>query len=746
MSTTETDMHLPSIRFVTAMVAIAVLLLSAPSSKLRASDPPSFRYDVLPTLTRAGCNAGTCHGTPVGKNGFRLSLRGFDPQLDLATLTREADGRRIDRMQPENSLLLQKAIAEVPHQGGRRLAKDEAGYRILRDWIAAGAPDDPEARPSLERLTIDPPQTIVDAPQDRAEFRVTAHFAGGLTDDVTDRCRFSVTDDQVAELPSAGTVRKRRRGEVTVSAEYSGNMAAATVLFREPVAEFSWPDPTPNNKIDELIFSRLQYLQIEPAPPADDATFVRRVYLDTQGRLPTPEEVRAFLSDESPHKRSRLIDDLLDRPAFAEWWAMKWTDRLGCNQRYVGKWGAIKYHAWIRNQMAVNTPHDEFVRAILTASGPNYSHPPAGFWRRMRVGGIAAMDPLLAAEEISQLFLGVRIQCARCHNHPGENWTQDDYYGLAAFFPRVKFQAGPYVNHQYDKEDTVFADNKGEVTHGRTGAVAAPTFLGGQSPTIDPQEDRRVAFAQWLTAPGNPFFARAAVNRIWYHLLGRGIVEPVDDFRASNPPSHPELLEWLTEEFVRSRFDRKHIIRLILNSQTYQLGFERTPTATDDARYFAYCRPRLLGAEQLLDAISQACGVPESFPGLPVGTRAVDLPDGEYKHPFLEAFGRPARALACECERESTTNISQALQLVGGDILHNKLRHDAGRAAQLAASSASAEEIIEELYLATLSRFPNDDERELLIPFLQAKQSDRRQAVEDLLWNLLNHREFLLQH
>lgn len=738
------DAHVRLLAVKIPLPVVMLGILSVAPGLLLAAAPPDFLYHVVPTLTRAGCNAGVCHGTPSGKNGFRLSLRGFDPRQDFVALTREVDGRRINRLVPSRSLILQKATAEIPHQGGRRLRKGDTGYRILHDWIAAGAVENRSGRRRLKRLAIEPAASIVDAPGDHQTLRVIAHFDSGRPDDVTDRCRFSVTDAEVAELGTFGTVRKLKRGEVTVSAEYVGAMASATVLFREPVAEFSWPNPPTVHPIDARVFARLKSLQIEPSGLCDDATFVRRVYLDANGRLPTAVETRAFLANPATDKRRDLIDRLLNHSEFARWWAMKWTDRLGCNQRFVGKWGAVKFHSWIRHQMAVNTPHDDFVREILVASGPNYSNPPAGFWRRLRVGGISKMDPLLAAEEISQLFLGVRIQCARCHNHPGEHWTQDDYYGLAAFFPRLAFKEGPYVNHRYDKEDTVYAILSGEVTHPRSGTVSTPRFLGGVTPKIASGVDRRVAFADWATAAENPFFARAAVNRIWYQLLGRGIVEPVDDFRSSNPPSQPQLLEWLTREFVSSGFDRKHIIRLVLNSHTYQLGFQ--PTATADARYFSYYRPRLLQAEQLLDAISQASGVPEPFSGFPSGTRAIQLPDGERKHPFLEAFGRPARALACECERESTTTMAQALQLVGGKLVHQKLVHEQGLVAQLAASSLSPSRIVEELFLVTLCRPPSSAEQALLSSQLKVDVERRKLVVEDILWNLLNHREFLFQH
>lgn len=726
---------------------VVAMVLGLSAGAAHASEPVSFRYDVLPVLTKAGCNAGTCHGTPTGKNGFRLSLRGYDPELDLHTLTREVQARRINRFHPADSLVLLKATAELPHEGGRRFDSDSKSYRLLHDWIAQGAVDDVESVPKLERLEITPSDRTLHAPTDSQAMRVTAHFADGSHRDVTDLARFTVHDESIARVSPEGVVTKEKRGEAIVSAEYCNQFASARLIFLEPAPEFAWPDPPANNVIDEHVFAKLKLLKIEPSALSTDAEFVRRVHLDTIGRLPTPDEVRHFLNDEQSDKRARLIDELLDRPEFADWWAMKWADRLGCNQRFVGKAGAVKYHEWIRHAMAANMPEDEFVYTLLTAAGPNYSIPPASFWRRLRVGGIAStVDPLMAAEEISQLFMGIRIQCARCHNHPAERWTQDDYYGLAAFFPRLKFKDGPFVNHRYDKEDTVYIVPNGEVKHARTGETAVPTPLDEAPLEIPAGIDRRAVFAEWLTAPENPYFARTSVNRLWFHVFGRGIVEPVDDFRTSNPPSHPEVLEALTEEFVRSGFDRKHILRIILNSRVYQLSSRTTPTNAEDERYFSHATIRLLPAESLLDAISQATEVPEKFPGLPVGTAAIELPDGEYKHPFLQAFGRPARASACECERDSGTNLSQALHLVSGEIVHRKIRSDKGRAARLAASSLTNEEVLDELFLATLCRYPKAEERELLIERLAASGTDRRQAVEDVLWLLVNHTEFLFQH
>ena len=732
----------------TLIAAVAASLSTIVPLQLRADEPRpvSFRHEVLPALTKSGCSAGTCHGTPAGKNGFRLSLRGYDPGFDIHTLTREVQSRRVNPLRPAESLLLLKATAQVPHEGGRRFATDSVTYRLLHDWIAQGAKDDSSTAPELLGLEVTPADQTVEIPAAPEPLRVFARFADGARREVTHLARLSVHDDDIASVAPEGQVTPLSGGEAVVSAEYCNQFATARVIVLEQVPGFQWSDPPENNEIDRHVFARLKLLRIEPSPLTTDAEFLRRVYLDAIGRLPTPDEARRFLDSSGADRRAKLIDELLDQPEFADWWALKWADRLGCNQRFVGKDGAIKYHQWIRHAMASNMPEDEFAYAILTADGPNYSVPEAGFWRRLRRGGIGQrIDPLLAAEEISQLFLGVRIQCARCHNHPAERWTQDDFYGLAAFFPRVRFKDGPFVNHQYDKENTIYITADGEVRHPRTGQPMSPHVLDGEPAEFRPGQDRREVFARWVIDPENPYFARASVNRIWYHLFGRGLVEPVDDFRGSNPPSHPELLDDLAADFARDGFDRKRLIRTILNSRVYQLSSQTTPSNAEDDRYFSHARVRLLQAEQLLDAVSQAAGAPERFPGQPLGTPAVALPDGEYKHPFLEAFGRPPRASACECERDPETNLLQALQLVSGRTVSSLIRSDAGRAARLASSLQGPDEILNELFLATLTRHPTAKERELLKPRL-VEDATRRQAVEDILWMLVNHSEFLFQH
>jgi hypothetical protein len=699
--------------------------------------PVSFARQLVPALTKAGCNAGACHGTPTGKNGFRLSLRGYDLGLDHYSLTREFDGRRIDVQEPDNSLVLQKALGRLPHEGGRRFDRTSPLFPLLREWIAGGAPDDAMDAPRLTGLEIFPQDRLLDAPSDSQQLRVVAVEGDGVKRDVTHLARYSVNRESLARVGADGRVEKFKAGEVAVVAEYRGHMATALVTFLDPAPGFVWKPPPENNTIDTHVFAKLRRLRIEPSPLCTDAEFLRRASLDVLGKLPTPEQVRAFLADGDPHKRDRLIDRLLEEPEFAGWWALKWVDRLGCNQRFVGKLGAYKYHQWVRQQMAANVPEDEFVRSILTARGGNYGNPPAGFYRRLR-------NPEVRAEEVSQLFLGVRVQCARCHNHPGERWTQDDYQGLAAFFARLRYRDGPFFVQIYDKEETVYLTRQGELTHPRTGQVVAPRFLGGPEATLAPGEDRLEALARWLTAPENPYFARAAVNRIWYHLFGRGIVDPVDDLRGTNPPCNEPLLEALAADFVRHGFDRKHLIRTVLRSRTYQLSASPTATNEADDVYFSHARVRLLPAEALLDAISAATESPEKFPGLPPGTTAAALPDGEYKHPFLEAFGRPARAMACECERDTDTNFGQALQLVGSRTIQAKLHAETGRVARLLRENRSDAEIVEELFLATLSRYPVAEEKQALLRRLQ-QAGDRRQVVEDILWALLNHKEFLFQ-
>lgn len=724
----------------TSRLTIAAVLALAWARPVHAAEPVSFSKQVVPALTKAGCNSGACHGTPTGKNGFRLSLRGYDPALDIHTLTREVGGRRVDRIDPDQSLLLQKGTALMPHEGGRKLDPDGGLYRLLRDWIAQGARDDRDRSSRPVSLAVTPSEAIVDAPAASQAVRVVAAFPGGVKQDVTHLTRFAVNDELTARVAANGTVSKLKAGEVVVTAEYMGLMTPAVILFRDPKPDFRWPNPPEWNYVDTHVFAKLKQLQIEPAPLCSEEEFVRRAYLDAVGRIPTPDEARAFLADKRPGKRAALVDRLLDLPEFADWWALKWSDRLGVNQRFVGKIGAVKYHQWVRGVMAANVPEDEFVRAVLTSAGANYSNPPAGFFRRLR-------DPQLRTEEVAQLFMGVRMQCARCHNHPGENWTQDDYYSLAAFFARIQYRDGPFFVGIYDKEETVLTKPDAEVVHPRTGTRMRPKFPGGPLPDLARGEDRRDAFARWLTAPDNPFFARVSANRIWFQLLGRGIVDPVDDFRSTNPPSVPALLDALAADLVKHRFDRKHLIRTVMNSRVYQSSGKKTPANADDERYFSRYVPRRVAAEALLDAVCDVTGVPERFKGFPAGTRAVQLPDGEFPFAFLQTFGRPARASACECERDTDTTLHMALMLQGGDFIQAKLARPDGRAATLARSTRSDRELVEEMFLLALSRGPTTKEQGAVLEYLaKHPERTRQQKCEDVMHSLLNHAEFLFQH
>ena len=515
------------------------------------------------------------------------------------------------------------------------------------------------------------------------------------------------------------------------------------LTYLEPRPGFVWKAPPEINFVDKHTFAKLKMLSLPPSDLCSDADFVRRAYLDLCGILPPPAEATAFLNDKNAGKRARLIDALLERPEYADFWTLKWSDVLRSSRKAIEVKGVHVFQHWLHGHIAANTPMDEVVRELLTASGSTFANPPANYFR-------IARDPPNLAETTAQLFLGVRMQCAKCHNHPFERWTQDDYYSMAAFFARVRQKKDATEVAAKDKNKTagaeiIFVDRNGEVTQPRTGKVMAPKFMGGPVAPVPQGTDRREALAAWMTGRDNPFFARAMVNRVWYHLMGRGIVEPVDDFRDSNPPANDELLDALASDFVAHRYDLKHLIRTIMKSRTYQLSAETNAFNKDDAKYFSHAVTKLLTAEQLLDAISAATEVAEKFPGLPLGTRAVQLPDGEMNHPFLKTFNQPARELACECERETDSNLAQALQLINGPTVNDKLRNPNNRLGRLLGKGASDREVVTELYLATLSRPPTEAEIKLGLEHIN-KAADKRKKWEDLHWALLNAKEFLFRH
>lgn len=699
----------------------------------QAAASASFVHGALVALSKQGCNSGACHGSPSGKGGFRLSLRAYDPVLDTETLIREAFNRRTNVLEPEQSLILRKPLMEVAHGGGRRLKKTDPAYLLLRDWIAAGMPTDAADAPTCVKLEIHPRQRVLVHPAQAQQMVALAHFSDGTVRDVTRLVNYSSSDEAVATVNEEGLVTAQDRGEAAVLVRYLEHMETAYVTFLRPLENFAWNNPPAQNFVDTLVFDKLKQLEILPSDICGDEEFVRRVYLDVLGILPSPGESAAFLADSAPDKRSKLIDALLQRPEYADFWALKWSDLLRINNKQVTATGVHKYRRWILAAVRDNMPYDKFVRQLLTATGNTFDNPPANYFR-------AAVDTNDCTETTAQLFLGIRIQCAKCHNHPFERWTQDNYYGIGAFFNRV--QRKPSAKAE---EVVVWVARAGEVTQPRTGKQMKPWLPLQGDAELPGDDDRRQALVEWLTGNDNPFFAAAHVNRLWGHLMGRGIVEPVDDFRASNPPSNAALLDALAKDFVAHGYDQKHALRTMLNSRTYQLSSRTNPLNKNDVKYFSHARTRLLTAEQLLDAICRVTDVEEKFAGLPGGTRATQLPSPDVNHYFLKVFGQPAREMACQCERSSESNLSQALQMINGPLIHEKLRHEQNRMRKLATAGKNDDEIVTELYLAAFCRPPSEGELTAARKHMAA-QADRLQGLEDVCWAVLNAKEFLFQH
>lgn len=696
--------------------------------------PVSFRNDVVPSFSQAGCNMGSCHGTPTGKGGFRLSLRGYLPDQDYWVLSREAGGRRINPLAADSSMILTKPLGITPHEGGLRLKRSSKSFQYLHDWISQGAKDDPAA-PKALKLEIHPGSRVFEESAVNQQLAVVVRYADGTVRDVTPICYYNSSSTEIADVDADGHVTFKSRGEVAVIAHYQDLVANVRLTHLIDVPGYKPVEVPRDNVVDRAVYSKLNRMRIAPSEPCTDREFIRRLYLDVLGVLPSPDEVARFTSDPSPDRRSRLIESTLDRPEFYDFWTLKFADILRSNGRLIQPKGAYVYNRWIRDRLERDEPIDSFVRDLLTADGSTFKNPAANYYRVSR-------DPENSVETTAQLFLGVRIQCAKCHNHPFERWTQDDYYGFAAFFSGVRHKKG-----SLDDEEVVFESGGGEVRQPRSGRVMKPKALGGPEYADGggAPRSRRVRLAGWLTSSENPFFAKSLVNRIWYHIMARGIVEPVDDFRDSNPPSNDELLDGLAAEFVKGGFHLKPLIRLIVSSRTYQASARTCKLNADDSIYFSHSYTKLLPAEVLLDAISTLTGSSTSFNGLPRGARATQIPDGKMENAFLKTFGRPARELACECERESDSNLSQALQLIGGETVNGKLRDDAGRLAKLAASDKTPEAITRELYEIALSREPNATELAAAVKHLSSG-SNRRQAVEDLGWVLINSKEFLFRH
>jgi hypothetical protein len=731
------------------LLALAACSLGGPAA---LADTISFRNDVMAVLSKAGCNQGPCHGNQNGKGGFKLSLRGQDADWDLAALTRDTLGRRTDRQRPAESLVLLKATATIPHEGGRRFPVGSPEYHLLLDWITAGALPDPPASAALRQLDVTPSSQVLTEPADHVQLQVRATFTDGSVRDVT-RLAVYETSNQIASVTPGGEVRRQQPGETAILVRYLDQQTAVQLAFIPARPGFAWPDLPEANFIDHHVFAKLRSLRMLPSGPCSDSIFLRRCYLDTLGVLPTVAEARRFLEDPRPDKRVRLIDELLERPEFADFWALKWSDLLRNEEKVLDRKGVQAFHAWIRQSIAEGKPLIEFARELLESRGSTYSEPAANFYRALR-------DPQARAEAVAQVFLGVRLQCARCHNHPFDRWTQDDYHSLAAFFARVQYRIvenhrrDTFDKHEFVGEQVVFQTREGEVTHPRSGAVMRPRFLGAATPDFPADADRLQALADWVARPDNTLFARAQANRVWYHLFGRGIVEPNDDFRASNPPVNAPLLDALAEDFAAHHFDLRHLVRTVLQSRTYQLSAVPNDTNRDDEANFAHALVRPLQAEQLVDALSQVTGVTVPFNGYPRGLRAGKLPGlhadgGRYQRPtegerFLASFGKPERLLNCECERSDDTTLGQAFQLITGEMLNQMLREPENRLGRVLAANWSDETILEELYLSALCRLPTQAERSNGVAYLQ-RAKDRRAALEDLVWGLVNAKEFLLR-
>ncbi|MFO8012050.1 MAG: DUF1553 domain-containing protein [Phycisphaerae bacterium] len=715
-----------------------------PSPAKPARGPVSFAADVLPALNGLGCNAVTCHGSAAGKGGLKLSLFAAYPEADYLAITRADEGRRIDPVKPLESLFLLKAMGGLGHEGGKSVPPGSPAYRVIRAWLEQGAPRGSGEAERLASVTLEPARTTLKKDA-TGTLKVVAELAGGTRRDVTRTARFQSADETVATVTQDGTVRAEGFGEAVIIATYRRHAAVARVAVPQPLPD-GFPKAAVNNRIDERVHAKLKALGIPPSGPASDEVFLRRVSLDTIGILPTPDEVRTFLADTDPAKRSKRIDALLGRPEFADFWALKWGDLLRIKAEYPSNlWpNAVQaYHHWVRDAIARHRPYDAFVRDLLVSSGSNFREPPANFYR-----GLKKRDPQGFAEQAALVFMGARIGCARCHGHPTEGWTLDDNLGMAAFFAGITFKS----TREW-KEEIVYRDPDETLRHPVTREVVQPKFLGGKAVEVKPGEDPRTRFADWLTSPENPYFARNIVNRIWFWLIGRGIVHEADDLRPTNPPSHPALLDFLEKELVAHAFDLRHIYRLILNSATYQRSSETTPLNAHDEALFSHYPVKRLTAEQLSDAVGRVTQVwdrfssriPEPYSHWPDGFRATQMADGSVGTPFLELFGRPPRDTAFESDRNCRTSMRQALYLINSSAFERKVTRSPRIQAWMKAKTPDAT-IVEDLWLLTVSRPPTKGEREAALAYLKTHEKARARAVQDLMWALVNTKEFLFNH
>ncbi len=713
----------------------------------------SFRNDVLPVMTKMGCNSGPCHGAAAGKNGFKLTLRGYDPETDYLTLTHQALARRTERIEPARSLILLKPTLTIPHGGGKRFAVGSPEYQIISGWIAQGMPAPEESDARVVKIDVFPQEASL-RPSAEQQLIVTATFTDGRKEDVTRWAKYDSGNEGVATVDNYGHVVMHSYGEAPVTVWYQSKVTFSRLRIPYPykLEETVFKKAPRHNYIDDDILSHLEVLHIPPSPPASDSEFIRRAYLDAAGILPTPAEVEQFLKDPAPDKRDRLIDSLMKRPEFVDYWAYKWSDMLLVTSNRLSNEEMWSYYDWIRDSVAANKPWNKFVYEIVTATGNTIENGAANYW-------VVHRDPLDTTENMTQSFLGITITCAHCHNHPLAKWTQKDYYGMANLFARVRLKTysnqgsrpgiGPILN-----DVTVYSASTGDFTDDRFMTVLPPKPLDASALPESTPGDTRVYFAKWLTSPGNPYFARNMVNRLWRNFMGRGLVEPVEDLRDTNPATNDKLMADLVKDFIAHNFDIDHMIRTIMQSATYQASSTPLKENAADDQFGSHYLIKRLPAEVLLDAYSQVTKEPERFDGYPVGTRALQLPDTAVSSYFLSAFGRPVRAQTRESERNSVPTVTQALHIFNGDTLNNKLRAPNSSIGMLVKLGFTDDQIVDYLYLSSLSRHPKDSERNTLVADLktaenqpgQSAEAARRAALNDLGWAMLTSEEFMFNH
>ena len=702
--------------------------------------PISFQLDVMPVLTSSGCNTGSCHGSARGKDGFHLTLFGFDPQGDHFRLTRENPGRRINLAIPEDSLMVTKATGAVPHTGGKLFEKGSAPYKALVEWIRSGAEYDQGEIAKPTGIVIEPPQVVLKGEDLQTPYTVTATFSDGTDRDVTALSSFSTSNDNSVSIdPRTGMSVSKNRGEAFLLGRFMTFTEVAQSIVIPKKLDYTRPELPEFNYIDKFVYDKLHKLRIIPAPLCDDQTYLRRVFIDVVGRLPDLSEREKFLASPDPKKREALMDDLIARKEFSEMWVMKWAELLQIRTfnngpQQVSYKAALGYYNWLRDRISGNMPFNRIVREILSSEGGTFSSPATNFFQ-------IEQDTLKLTENVAQVFMGTRIQCAQCHNHPFDRWTMDDYYGFASFFAQVKRK-----NAEDPRERIVF-DGNGEVPHLVTKQPVKPRFLGTKTPEDFGKKSRREAVAEWLTSTDNPWFARNVSNVVWSHFFGAGITDPVDDVRISNPPSNPELLAALSQKFVEYNYDLRKLVRDVCNSRTYQLSSATNETNQTDQRNFSRALLRRVRAEVLLDCISQATQTPNKFKGLPLGSRAVQIADGNTSTYFLTTFGRATRATVCSCEVKMEPNLSQALHLLNGDATHNRIQQ--GKVVQtMVEEKKTPEEVIRHLYLRTVNREPTAEEMvKLLAAVEEGKEpKEKQQILNDVFWALLNSKEFIFNH